>query len=189
MASTHWYTTMPFQSSVGTQTCFAISSKGVVHVLVRFMSLTMSFGFSSENFVNSCLLIVRLSSTDQEDGASQENFSRSQSAHFVVRLMMASICSLREKINCSSAAIATSALTRLRLSAINCALESVLLMIINFFISLWTSSNAIHLAVHHAPSITIVFPVISSQISLNLSAKLSQYPAASELYPCISSPK
>ncbi len=180
---------MPLPSSVGNHACFALSSKGVVPVLVRLISLTISFGFSCENFVNSCLLMFRLSSTDQVDGASQENFSRSQSAHFVVRLMMASMCSWREKIYCSSAAIATPGLIRLRLSAINCALASVLLMIINLFISLWTNSKAIHLAVPHAPSMTIVFPDISSHISLNLSVRLSQYHAASELYPCISSPK
>lgn len=189
IASTPWYTTIPLPSRLGNHISLASSSRGVVHVLVRFISLMMILGFFSANFDSNSFVCSIFSSIDHDAGANHENFSNSPSAHLVDRFMMASMGSCISNIYDSSAANAISGFIVLRFPAIFAAFDTVLLMMISFFIPLWTSSNAIPLAVPPAPSMIMVLPARSSPISLNLSLRLSQYHAASELYPWISSPK
>ena len=182
--------TMSLPSSVASHSSFATSNNGVVCVLVRLMSLMISFGFFAFNFSNIVFVSAMFFSVPHAVDVNHEYIAKSPSAHLVERLMIASIClSCRSKIICSSPAIAMSCFTSFRLSAICCAFSFVLLSMTMLPAHLLANSNAIPLAVPPAQSMMICLFVKLSPISLNLFARLSVYPEASEFAQWISSPK
>ena len=94
-------------SRVDSHSSFAISSNGVVCVLVRLISLMISFGLFAFNFSKIVFVSAIFFSVHHSVDINHEYIAKSPSAHLVERLMMASIClSCRLKIMFSSPAIA-----------------------------------------------------------------------------------
>jgi hypothetical protein len=99
--------TISLPSSVGSHSSFAISNNGVVCVLVRLISLMISFGLFAFSFSNIVFVSEIFFSIPHSVEVNHEYVAKSPSAHFVERLMIASMClSCRSKIICSSPAIA-----------------------------------------------------------------------------------